>query len=324
MNNRRVSISVPCYNEEENVENMALALLQLFDTEFPQYEVVVQFIDNCSTDNTKMLLRKLCNEDKRIKVIFNARNFPLTSGYYGIIQTDGDCTIAIPCDFQVPLNTISQMLKRWENGAKIVCLVKKSSKEKGLMWHVRQLYYRIANKFSETEIIRNFTGCGLYDKSFLDICRSINDPIVSFGQMIVTLGYDVEYQEYIHAARKRGRSKNSLLGLINMAFIRFTNASTMGPRIASIGGLIISACSFIIGLVYLVLKLLFWNNFVAGMAPVLIGVFFMGSLQLFFIGLLGEYVLKANQRLMNRPLVVERERLNFFNDNGEKNDAAKQ
>lgn len=312
MSKKIVCMSIPCYNEVDNVVPMAEQLMELFERELPQYRLRIQFIDNASNDGTQVKLRRLCEEyPQTVRAILNARNFPMTSGYYGMLQTEGDCTIAMPCDFQVPLSVIPQMIEKWENGAKIVCLVKKSAEESGLMWRVRQLFYRLTDKFSETPVIRNYNGSGLYDKKFMDVCRSIKDPVVSFLQIVSTLGYDVETLEYVHARRKSGRSKNNFLSLLNMAITRFTNASSVGPRIATIGGFLVGCVSFLVGVFYLIFKLLFWDIFPAGMAPVLIGVFFIGSVQLFFIGLLGEYVTKANQRLMDRPLVVERERLNF-------------
>ncbi|MBE6968544.1 MAG: glycosyltransferase [Ruminococcaceae bacterium] len=314
MSKKIVCMSIPCYNEVDNVVPMAEQLMELFERQLPQYRLRIQFIDNSSTDGTQKKLRELCEKYPQVRVILNAKNFPMTSGYHGIMQSEGDCTIAMPCDFQVPLSVVPQLLEKWENGAKIVCLVKKSAEESGLMWRVRQLFYRITDSLSNGPVIRNYNGSGLYDNAFLSVCRKIDDPAPSFLQHVAILGYDIEKVEYVHARRKSGRSKNNLLMLVNIAISRFVNASSMGPRIATIGGLFCGIVSFIIGCVYLVLKLMFWNLFAAGMAPVLIGVFFMGSLQLFFIGLLGEYLMKVNQRLMKRPLVVERERLNFGAD----------
>lgn len=308
---KTVCFSIPCYNEVDNVVPMAEELIKLFEDKLPQYRLRIQFIDNASNDGTQEKLRMLCKKYPQVRAILNAKNFPMTSGYHGILQSEGDCTIAIPCDFQVPLSMIPQLIRKWEDGAKIVCLVKKSADESGIMWHTRQLFYKLTSQFSDSVVIRNFNGCGLYDNAFLEVCRKIDDPVASFLQQVSSLGYDIEMLEYDHAKRKSGKSKNNLLSLINIAINRFVNASNIGPRIATIGGFITGAISFAIGCIYLVLKLVFWNRFAAGMAPVLIGVFFMGSLQLFFIGLIGEYLMKVNQRLMKRPLVVERERLNF-------------
>ena len=306
-----VCISIPCYNEVNNVEPMAEELIKMFDEQLSRYRLQIQFIDNNSNDGTQDKIRQICAKHPQVRAILNARNFPMTSGYYGMLQAVGDCTVAIPCDFQVPLDTIPQMIDKWEKGAKIVCLVKQSADEIGLMWKIRQLFYKLSNRFSDVTMIRNYNGSGLYDKSFMDLCRRLDDPVVSFLQIVSTLGYDIEYQEYVHAKRRSGKSKNGPISLLNMAITRFTNSSTIGPRIATIVGFIIGFISILIGLIYLILKLVFWDRFDAGMAPIIIGVFFMGGIQLFFIGLLGEYILKANKRLMRRPLVIERERINF-------------
>jgi polyisoprenyl-phosphate glycosyltransferase len=317
MSKKIVCLSIPCYNEKDNVVPMAEAVIQMFETELTQYDYIVQFIDNCSTDGTTQLLRELCRKNNKVRAILNARNFPKTSGYYGIMQSQGDCTIALPCDFQVPLNLIPQMLDKWENGSKIVCLMKTSSKENKLMWRVRKLFYYLSNRFSDTEILRGFTGSGLYDARFLDICRAIDDPVVSFTQMIVTLGYDIGYIYFQEQMRNAGKSKHSIFSLIDLAITRFINSSSVAPRYATLIGFFLAIISFLIGIVYLILKLIFWNQFPAGMVPVLLGVFFLGSIQLFFIGLIGEYVIIVNTRLMKRPLVVERERLNFSSNESE-------
>ena len=308
---KTVCFSIPCYNELENVEPMALHLIQMFSESLTQYRLRIQFIDNNSNDGTQERLRDLCSRFQQVRVILNARNFPMTSGYYGMLQAEGDCIITIPSDFQVPLDVIPELLKKWENGAKIVCLIKKNAEESGLMWRTRQLFYRLSDHLSDVTMIPNYNGCGLYDKSFMDVCRGIDDPVVSFLQIVPTLGYDIAYQEYTHLKRRSGRSKNTFISLLNLAITRFTNSSVIGPRIATIGGFVIGSLSFIVGMIYLILKLIYWDLFMAGVAPIMIGVFFMGSVQLFFIGLLGEYILKANQRLMKRPMVIERERINF-------------
>jgi len=323
LDKKMIGVNIPCYNEEENVVDLAKQLIQLFENELPDYDYNIQFIDNHSTDNTRALLRLLCAQFPQVRAILNARNFPKTSGYYGITNCEGDCVISIPADFQVPLHLIPQMVREWESGAKIVCLIKSSSEEKRRMWNVRQIYYYFYRKLSETDVLHNFTGSGLYDKTFLDVCRKIDDPVVSFFQQITELGYNIAKISYKQSARKKGKSKHNLRTMADFAILRFTNASTIGPHIATIGGFIMGIVCFIIALIYLILKLVFWNQFTAGMAPILIGVFFIGALELFFTGLIGEYIIKVNTRLMHYPLVVEEERLNFNNKSEENPDVRK-
>lgn len=310
---KEVGICIPCYNEEENVVAIAEELIALFENQLPQYDYHIMFIDNHSTDNTRPLIKELCAKYPQVRAIFNAHNYPSTSGSYGIMNCLGDCVISIPCDFQVPLELIPQMLEKWEKGARIVALIKTSSEEKGAMWMIRQLYYGIQKKLSNTEVLTNFTGTGLYDNSFVELARKVSDPIDSWGNLVASYGSRLEKLEYRQPVRRAGRSKSNLWHLIDTAVLRFTSTSTIGPRLATIIGFFLSLISAFCGFLYLVLKLIFWDMFPAGTAPLLIGVFFLGAVQLFFIGLVGEYVVQANTRLMRRPLVAEDERLNFPN-----------
>lgn len=315
MNQKKtICFSLPCYNEKDNVVPLAESIMSICQKELPDYNYILQFIDNCSTDGTKGLLEGLCAKYSQIRVIFNARNFPLTSGFYGILQTEGDCTIAIPTDFQVPLDVIPQLIKKWEAGAKIVCLIKESTQEKKIMWNIRQLFYKLSQKFSDSKVIPNYNGAGLYDKQFLDICRKINDPVASLAQMVSTLGWNVEELAYKEHKRRHGKSKNNFFTLFDIAILRFTNSSNLGPRIATLGGFFLSILSLVIGIIYFILKLLYWEQFPVGIFPLIFGVFFIGGAQLFFTGLVGEYVIKVNTRIMNRPLVVEEKRLGFDNN----------
>mgnify|MGYP000687647856 CR=1 FL=1 len=315
MAHKRICFSIPCYNEKENIIPMVEQIFALFQKQLSYYDCTIQIIDNCSTDGTVEIIRQLCSKYSNVRAILNAKNFPGTSGYWGLLSSEGDCTISIPCDFQVPVELIPLMLDRWEKGAKIVCMTKKGSEENPLMLFVRKLYYKVSSLMSDVEIIPGFSGYGLYDKSFLDLCRTIDDRVVSFGQLVATLGYDREQLQYIEKKRKTGKSKNNLFSLIQISIVRITNASTILPRFAMALGVILGMLSLLIGLVYFVLKMLFWYQYPAGLTPVLLGVFFLGGIQLFFIGIIGEYIIKANIRLMNRPLVIERERLNFNTTN---------
>ncbi|MEG2288063.1 MAG: glycosyltransferase family 2 protein, partial [Ruthenibacterium sp.] len=218
---KSICFSIPCYNEKENIVPMAQRLLAVCEEQLSAYDCTIQFIDNCSTDGTRDLLRGLCAKYPRVRAILNARNFPETSGYYGMTQAVADATIAIPCDFQVSLDMVPKMVHEWENGAKIVCLVKKTSEENSLMWGIRQLFYKLSNQFSDTEVIRNYSGNGLYDRSFLDICRKIDDPVVTFCTMVVQLGYNIVKMPYEEKKRRKGRSKNNVFSLLQTAIMRF-------------------------------------------------------------------------------------------------------
>lgn len=309
---KKVSILIPCYNEEENVVPMSQAIVNLFTNELPQYDYELLFIDNDSSDNTRPLLRQICAANPKIKAIFNAKNFgQFNSPYYGILQTTGDCTISMVCDFQDPLELIPQYLKEWENGYKIVIGIKSSSKENPIMYHLRSFYYRIIKKFSDTEQIEHFTGSGLYDKEFVQVLRDLKDPTPFLRGIVAELGYKRKEIEYEQPQRRAGKTHNNFMSLYDAAMLSFTSYTKIGLRLATFLGVGCGIISFIIGVFYLIAKLIWWNNFSAGIAPITIGMFFLGSVQLFFLGFLGEYIMSINQRVMNRPLVVEEERINF-------------
>lgn len=310
---KKVSIMIPCYNEEENVEPMEQAIRELFEGgELSDYDYELLFIDNDSKDTTRVKLRKLCNQNKHVKAIFNAKNFgQFNSPYYGILQTTGDCTISMACDFQDPVELVPQYVKEWENGYKIVIGIKTSSKESKLMYACRTLYYKTIKKFSNVEQIEHFTGSGLYDREFVEVLRDLHDPTPFLRGIVAELGFKRKEIPYEQPLRRAGKSSNNLLSLYDAAMLSITSYTKAGLRLCTFMGMFCAGLSFLVGLVYLVLKLVFWYRFSAGMAPVLIGMFFLGALQLFFIGFLGEYISAINQRVMNRPLVVEEERINF-------------
>lgn len=309
---KKVSILIPCYNEEENVVPMSQAIVNLFTNELTQYDYELLFIDNDSSDNTRPLLRQICAANPKIKAIFNAKNFgQFNSPYYGILQTTGDCTISMVCDFQDPIELIPQYLKEWENGYKIVIGIKSSSKENPIMYHLRSFYYRIIKKFSNTEQIEHFTGSGLYDKEFVQVLRDLKDPTPFLRGIVAELGYKRKEIEYEQPQRRAGKTHNNFMSLYDAAMLSFTSYTKIGLRLATFLGVGCGIISFIIGVFYLIAKLIWWNNFSAGIAPITIGMFFLGSVQLFFLGFLGEYIMSINQRVMNRPLVVEEERINF-------------
>lgn len=316
---KKISIMVPCYNEEENVIPLSEALIEMFAKDLPQYDYDITFIDNDSTDTTRVKLRKLCEVNKKIKAIFNAKNFgQFNSPYYGIINTDGDCTIPVCADFQDPIDVIPRLVAEWEKGYKIVCAVKSSSKESKIMYFLRTCYYKLIKKMSSVEQIEHFTGFGLYDKSFVQVMKDLKDPIPFLRGVVGELGFKRTEIEYTQAQRRAGKTHNNFFTLYDAAMLSFTSYTKLGLRLATFVGGFFGLVSIIVGIVYLVLKLVYWNRFTAGMVPLILLVSILGSLQLIFIGLMGEYILSMNQRLMNRPLVVEEERLNF--DDADKSD----
>ncbi len=309
---KKISVLIPCYNEEENVVPMSEAIVALFENELSDYEYELLFIDNDSSDNTRPLLRDICKRNPHIKAIFNAKNFgQFNSPYYGILQTTGDCTISMVCDFQDPIELIPQYIREWENGYKIVIGIKKTSKENPIMYKFRSIYYKVIKKFSNVEQIEHFTGSGLYDKEFVEVLRNLKDPTPFLRGIVAELGYRRKEIPYEQPKRRAGKTHNNFYTLYDAAMLSFTSYTKIGLRLATFMGVGIGIVSTILGIIYLVLKLIYWDRFAAGMAPMLIGIFFLGAIQLFFLGFMGEYILSMNQRIMNRPLVIEEERLNF-------------
>ena len=309
---KKISITIPCYNEEENVYPLHDALVEMFERDLPNYEYELLYIDNCSSDRTRELLKELGKQDKHVKAILNAKNFgQFNSPYYGMMQTTGDCTILMAADFQDPVEMVPKYVAEWEKGYKIVIGRKTSSKESSIVYHWRSLYYKIIKKFSEVEQIEHFTGFGLYDKDFMDVLRNLKDPTPFLRGIVAELGYKRKEIPYEQPQRRAGKTHNNWYSLYDAAMLSFTSYTKIGLRLATFIGIFVGALSFIIAIVYLIMKLVLWDTFTAGMAPVIIGMFFLGSVQLFFLGFMGEYILSMNQRIMNRPLVIEEERINF-------------
>lgn len=309
---KKISILIPTYNEEENVEPLSQEIIKLFNNDLPMYDYEIIFIDNYSKDKTRIILQKICQSNDRIKAIFNAKNFgQFNSPYYGLCQTSGDCTILMCADFQDPINMIPKFVNQWENGHKIVCGIKTTSKENKIMYWLRSCYYKMIKRMSDVEQIEHFTGFGLYDKSFIDVLRNLRDSTPFLRGIVAELGFERKDIEYEQAERRAGKTSNNFYRLYDAAMLSFTSYTKIGLRIATIGGFLLSGISILVALVYLILKIIYWNTFAAGMAPIVIGVFFFGSVQLFFIGLVGEYIMNMNTRIMNRPLVIEEKRINF-------------
>ena len=309
---KKISVLIPCYNEEENVVPISEAVIKTLQKDLPEYDYELVFIDNDSQDRTRSLIRQLCNENPKIKAIFNARNFgQFNSPYYGMLQITGDCVIEMVADFQDPVELIPQYVHEWEKGYKIVIGIKTSSKENRLMYWLRGCYYKMMKKLSDVEQIEQFTGSGLYDRDFIEVLRNLDDPTPFLRGIVAELGFKIKQIPYEQPKRRAGETNNHFYQLYDAAMLSITSYTKAGLRLATIFGSICSLISMVVAVVYLVMKLMYWDRFPAGMAPVLIGMCFLGSVQIFFIGLMGEYILSINARVMKRPLVIEEERLNF-------------
>jgi len=309
---KTISIVIPCYNEEENVEVMADSLRQLFQKELSHYQYEILFIDNDSQDTTREKIRRLCAEDKGIKGIFNAKNFgQFNSPYYGMLQSSGDCTVLMAADFQEPVEMVPKFVKEWENGYKIVAGIKTTSKENKFMYWLRGCYYKMIKRLSDVEQIEQFTGFGLYDARFIQVLRDLDDPTPFLRGIVAELGFRRKEIPYEQQLRRAGKTSNNFYRLYDAAMLSVTSYTKVGLRLATFIGGFSCIISMIVGFVYLIMKLIWWYRFPAGVAPMLVGMLFLGSVQVFFIGMVGEYVLSINQRVMRRHLVVEEERLNF-------------
>ncbi len=309
---KTISIVVPCYNEEENVEALADALRQMFRKDLPGYGYEIIFIDNDSQDRTREIIRDLCGTDRGVKGIFNAKNFgQFNSPYYAMLQSTGDCTILMAADFQDPVEMIPKYVKAWEEGYKIVIGLKKSSQENKFMYWLRGCYYKMIKKLSDVEQIEQFTGFGLYDKKFIQVLRDLDDPTPFLRGIVAELGFRRKEIPYEQPRRRAGKTSNNFYRLFDAAMLSVTSYTKVGLRLATFIGGISCVASLVVAFVYLVMKLIWWDRFPAGMVPMLIGMLFLGSVQIFFIGMVGEYILSITSRVMKRPLVVEEERINF-------------
>lgn len=311
-NKKTISVMIPCYNEEENARPICEAVREQLTQNCPGYDYEILFIDNKSTDGTRRILEELCAEDRHVKAIFNSKNFgQFNSPFHGLLQTSGDCTVTLCADFQDPPELIPRFVSEWEKGYKIVIGRKTKSKESRLVYFLRGCYYKLLKRMSSVEMIEQFTGFGLYDHSFVDTLRGLHDPIPFMRGIVAELGPERSEIEYEQPKRRAGKTHNNFYTLYDAAMLSFTSYTKAGLRLATFFGFLIAGLSFLIGLFYLIAKLIAWNSFTAGYAPMMIAVFFMGGIQLAFLGFLGEYVMSINTRIMNRPLVVEEKRINF-------------
>lgn len=311
---KKISILIPCYNEVDNVGPMSFAVENVLREALDQYDYEILFIDNCSTDGTREKLEEICANNKKVKAIFNVTNFgQFNSPFHGLCQTSGDCTVSLSCDFQDPVELIPRFVEEWEKGHKIVSGIKTSSKEPGVIFFLRTIYYKLIRNMSTVKMIEHFTGFGLYDKTFIALLKELDDPIPFLRGIVAEYGdgFNMVEIEYEQEKRRAGKSHNNFYSLYDAAMLSFTSYTKAGLRLATFLGFACSAVSIIVALVYAVMKVLNWNNFSAGMAPLTIGVFVIGGVQLFFIGLIGEYILNINTRVIHRPIVVEEKRINF-------------
>lgn len=308
---KKISIVTPAYNEVENITEW-LNRVKVVISQFSNYEFEIIVIDNASTDGTQDKLRRLAQVEPRLKIILNARNFgPIRSPFYGFLQGSGDAVITLAADLQDPPELIPQMIEEWEKGGKAVVAIKDTSEESQAFFFIRKLYYRLVDRLADIQTIQNFTGFGLYDRAIVDYCKSIKDPYPYFRGLISEIGLPVKKISFHQPLRKRGFSNCNWYVLYDVAMLGITNFSKVPLRIAAMLGFAMALLSLLVAIGYLVYKLLFWQNFAVGTAPMVIGLFFFASVQLFFIGILGEYIGAIHTQVLKRPLVVEKERINF-------------
>lgn len=310
----KISVVIPCYNEVENVVPISEAVIGMMEKKLPAYDYEILFIDNCSEDGTRDKLRELCKNNQKIKAIFNVTNFgQFNSPYYGMCQSTGDCTVLLCADFQDPVDMIPLFVAEWEKGHRIVSAIKTSSRENSFIYFLRTVYYRVIRSMSQTEFIEHFTGFGLYDQSFIHLMRELHDNSPFLRGIVAEYGRGFNRIEipYEQQSRRAGKTKNNFYSLYDAAMLSITSYTKVGLRLATFVGFLSSGISLLVALIYLVMKMIWWNRFSAGSVPMLIGIYVIGSLQLFFIGLLGEYILNINTRTIGRPIVVEEERINF-------------
>lgn len=306
-----ISVVTPCYNEEDNIEEIYQQVKNVF-AKLKNYRYEHIFIDNASTDNSVAIFKSLAAQDNNVKVILNARNFGhIRSPYYAMLQAQGAAVISIAADLQDPPSLIVDFIQQWEEGFKIVVGVKPASEESFPMSAIRRGYYNLITRIADIKLIKNFTGFGLYDKAVMDVLRNMDDAYPYFRGLISEIGFPVAEIPFNKPMRQKGISKNNFFTHYDLAILGITSHSKFPIRLATIGGFILSLLSLVMAILFFILKLTLWYHFPSGIAPILIGMFFFASVQLFFIGILGEYVLSIHTQTLKRPLVVERERINF-------------
>lgn len=308
--NKMISVVTPCFNEEDNVEELCQRIAAVMQRLPYRYEHIC--IDNCSTDQTVAKLKAIAQQDKKLKIIVNARNFGhIRSPYYGLLQANGDAVVLIASDLQDPPEMIAEFLEKWEAGYKAVMAVKPESEESALLFGVRRLYYRLVTRISDVPLIQNATGAGLFDRVVVDVLRTLDDPYPYFRGLICEIGFPIATVPFKQPRRARGVTKNNFYTLYDMAMLGITNHSKVPLRLLTMAGFFVASLSVLVAFAFFVLKLLFWNSFQLGMAPILIGLFFFGAVQMLSVGIIGEYIGSIHTKVRKLPLVVEAERINF-------------
>ena len=306
-----ISVVTPCFNEEQNIKECYLEVKSVFG-KLEQYSYEHIFIDNASKDRTVSILKEIAQIDKNLKIIVNTRNFGyIRSPHHALLQAKGDAVINIAADLQEPPSLIKDFIKKWEEGYKIVIGIKNSSKESIFVYLLRSIYYNVVNKLSDIELIKQFSGYGLYDKDVIDLMKGIDDPYPYFRGLIAEIGFERAEIEYVQSKREKGKSKSNFLTLYDVAMLGIISHSKVPLRLATITGFFVSIFSLIIGFIYLIYKIIYFDRFEAGIAPIVIGFFFFAAVQLFFIGIIGEYIGAIYTQVKNNPIVVEKERINF-------------
>ncbi len=318
---KTITVVVPTYNEEANIQGIYDRVSKVFSEQLPGYGMQILFADNASKDNTRKLILELAQKDERVQAIFNATNFGFSkSSFYGLSQAEGDAAVLMYADMQDPPEVIPEMVKKWEDGYKIVVGIKSKSRENKLMYAVRGAYYRLISKISETEHIEQYDGFGLYDQSFVHELRALKDSLPYLRGLVAELGYERAYVEYEQEVRKKGKSSFNIMGYYDVAMLGLTSSSRAVMRMATFLGMGLSAFCVLLAIITLILKIVDWNYFDVGTAAIIVGIFFVGGVQIFFLGFLGEYIANINVRTMNHPIVVEDRRINMKRDVSKKSE----
>lgn len=308
---KKISVISGCYNEEGNLREFYERLVAVF-SQLPGYSYEIVLADNCSTDRSREILREIAAQDPHFKVILNANNFGhIRSPFNALLQATGDAVVALCSDLQEPPELILEFVKQWEAGYQVVCGVKPKSHENSVIFQMRRIYYRLLASCSETPQIQNFTGFGLYDRKVINAVKQFNEPYPYFRGLISEIGFKRTEVPFVQAARQHGKTKNNFFTLYDMAMTGFVNHTKLPLRMAAFAGFLLASLSLLVALSYLIYKLAFWDTFTLGLAPIAIGLFFFASVQLIFIGIIGEYISAIWTQVKNKPLVIEEERINF-------------